>query len=206
MSGHRHTATRAARLQLAGRIELIGHAVELLRNKEKALERERVRLEGYASRAEQRWRSAYEESAAWLVRARLLGGSDELAALVRTGPSPATVTTDWQVSMGVTYPGGVECDPGPRPRLGSTAALPPTVDAFREALDAAAQHAATSAAVRSLDIELADTRRRRRAIGDRLLPRLHTELHGLDLHLDEQDREQAMRVHLAVSRSERDRP
>jgi V/A-type H+-transporting ATPase subunit D len=88
------------------------------------------------------------------------------------------------------------------PSLVSTSALRPTVDAYRDALDAAATQASTTAALRRLDLELASTRRRRRAIGERLVPHLEQALHELDLHLDEQDREEALRVQLAVNRQE----
>ncbi|RLE23850.1 MAG: hypothetical protein DRJ50_05510 [Actinobacteria bacterium] len=100
--------------------------------------------------------------------------------------------------MGITYPGSLECSSGTQRGLTSTAALRPTMDAYHQALEASALHAATSAALRYLESELASTRRRRRAIGERLVPSLETSLHDLDLHLDEQDREEALRVHMAV--------
>ena len=43
------------------------------------------------------------------------------------------------------------------------------------------------------------------AIEERLVPGLDAELHDLDLHLDELDREEALRVRLATDRQERNR-
>lgn len=193
------TRTRAGRLRLVARLDLAHRAVDLLRSKEEALQRERIRLEGHASRAEAEWRRRCREASDWMVRARTLGASDEISELIDRGPSPANVTTRWQTSMGIVYPGSVECTPGDSPTLASTAALGPALDAYRRSLEAAATHAATGAAVRRLDAALAATRRRRRAIEQRLEPGLEAALHELDLHLDELDREEAVRVRIATS-------
>jgi V/A-type H+-transporting ATPase subunit D len=132
-----------------------------------------------------------------LTRARVLGAGDEIRALIERGPSPAVVNANWQTSMGTTYPGAVDCSPGAPVAFSCTAAIRPAIDAFRNALTAGATHAATTTALRRLDTELANTRRRRRAIGERLVPRLERVLHELDLQLDEQDREEAIRVQIA---------
>jgi len=193
--------TRAGRLLLVARRDLARHAVELLESKEEALQRERVRLEGHATRAETEWVRRCREAAEALLRARMLGASDEIDDLIDRGSALADVTTHWQTSMGIVYPGQVDCASGEAPTLASTAALGPAVEAHRRSLEAAATHAATSAAVRRLDAALAATRRRRRAIEQRLEPRLESALHELDLHLDELDREEAVRVHVATSSS-----
>ena len=189
---------RAARMQLVQRRDLAGHAVSLLSSKEEGLQHERSRLKGHASRSEQRWRARCAEASAWLVRARALGADDELRALIAHGPTPASVRPEWKMSMGITYPGSVNCDPGSEPIVSSTAALRPTIDAYRNALEAAAEHAATTKALNRLDRELAATRRRRRAIEEHLIPGLDADIHRLDLHLDEQERDEALRVRLAV--------
>jgi V/A-type H+-transporting ATPase subunit D len=179
--------TRADRLRLLRRIAVAEHAAELLQSKEEALERERDRLEGYARRADEEWRDAASAAARALVRARLMGAADELGAHVPASV-PAVVRPDWQVSMGVTYPGSVGVEPGASVPLVSTAALGPAVDRYRDAL---------SAAARRLDAELVATRRRRRALEDRLVPSLRHASHELDLHLDELDRDEATRVRIA---------
>ena len=100
--------------------------------------------------------------------------------------------------MGVSYPTAVACTPGPRPDLTTTAALGPAADAYAAALSAAATAAGAALAQRRLDRELAETRRRRRAVEDRLLPELEDTCRRLELHLDELDREEAQRVRTAV--------
>jgi vacuolar-type H+-ATPase subunit D/Vma8 len=108
--------------------------------------------------------------------------------------------------MGIVYPGSVECVPGSAGALTSTAALGPTATAYRRALEAGATCAATTAAVVRLDRELAATRRRRRAIEDHLQPRLERALGELEVHLDELDREEALRVHVAIELQEVSQP
>lgn len=190
--------TRAGRLRLVARLELARHGVDLLHSKEEALQRERTRLEGHVARTRNQWEQSCTDAAAWLLRSRAMGASEELASIVAFGSNPATVTAHWQASMGITYPGDVDCTPGTEPTVTTTAALRPTIDAYRIALTVAAEHASTTAALRRLDAELGNTRRRRRAIEQRLLPDLEEALRDLDLHLDEQDRDEALRVHIAT--------
>lgn len=189
--------SRAARLQLINRLGLARHAVDLLHSKEQALQRERARLELHADRARDAWERTAGEAATWLQRARVVGATDELDVIAAEGPQPAAIVVDWQASMGITYPGDVQCTPAVQRDLTGSAALIPTMQAHHRALDAAATHAATRTALERLDAELTTTRRRRRAIGDRLVPRLEDDLRMLELDLDEQDREEALRVRLA---------
>lgn len=192
--------SRAARLHLIRRLELARHATDLLHSKEQALQRERARLEVHAERARDAWARSAGKAAAWLQRSRALGATDELDMIIAHGPQAAEIAIDWQTSMGITYPGDVRCVPAQQPDLTATAALAPTMRAHHQALDAAAAHAATRTALARLDAELATTRRRRRAIGERLVPRLESELRHLELDLDEQDREEALRVRLTSER------
>jgi vacuolar-type H+-ATPase subunit D/Vma8 len=200
----RPAPTRADRQRLAARLELVEHAADLLRSKEEALDRERVRLQGYESRAADEWRARWAAATRELLRARALGAGPELDRLARTDSSSTAVTPRWQTSMGVTYPGSVDCELGTRPELTSTAALRPATDAYVEALDAAAGHAAAAMAVHRLERELNATRRRRRAIEEHLRPSLQSTIRRLDLQLDELDRESAMRVRVAVDRRKGD--
>lgn len=206
MSTATSTSTRAGRLRLMARLRLARDGVGLLRSKEEVLQRERVRLEGHVARTQQTWESDSTEAATALLRARALGASGELASIVTTGGAePAIVAPQWQVSMGVTYPGVIEVTPGPEPTATSTAALRPAIDAYRRALGTAADHAATTAALNRVTIELAGTRRRRRAIEQRLIPALEAAVRLLDLRLDEQDRDEALRIHIATGQHEEQR-
>ena len=195
--------TRAGRQRLLARLDLADRAAGLLRNKEEALERERVRLAGHDTRARDEWRRRSQHALEKLLRARSLGAGPELELLIGTPVvSPAEFAPDWQTSMGITYPGDVRCEPATVPEVTSTAALLPAAEAYRRALVAAAEHAATSAAIRRLDAELRSTRRRRRAIEERLQPALESARRSLDLRLDERDRSEAVRVRAATRRTE----
>ena len=198
MSATTPATSRAVRLRLQARLDLARHATDLLHNKEEALQRERTRLGGHAVRAAQQWRDACENASRQLLRARALGGSGELARMLDWPARRAVVTTNWQAAMGVTYPGTVSSTPGDPPELTQTAALVPVVDAYRAALEAGAQHAAAATALDRLENELAVTRRRRRAIEQRLQPTLESQLHQLDLKLDERNRSAALRTQLAT--------
>jgi len=193
---------RATRLRIVADLELANHATALLQSKEEALQRERARLSGHEARSRQHWAETCERAGVALLRARALGAGDELNDLIARGPTLATVSADWQDSMGITYPGEISCTPRPQPGLTATAALLPATDAYQRALAAAADHGAVTAAIERLDHELATTRRRRRAIGDHLVPRLDADLHEIELVLDELDREEAVRTGLAVERSQ----
>ncbi|MEZ5094363.1 V-type ATP synthase subunit D [Nocardioides sp.] len=190
--------TRADRLHLLHRVDTARRAATLLRSKEEALEREQDRVAGHLARATSDWAAALGTATSLLARARALGASGELDRWVRTLPATATAAPTWQVSMGVSYPTAVACTPGPRPDLTTTAALGPAADAYAAALSAAATAAGAALAQRRLDRELAETRRRRRAVEDRLLPELEDTCRRLELHLDELDREEAQRVRTAV--------
>lgn len=190
--------TRADRLRLRHRIETAGRAGALLRSKEEALEREQDRVSGHLSRAREDWVSRMGTAADLLVRARTLGASGALTRLVEAGPADATAAPTWQVSMGVGYPTAVACSLGTPADLTATAALAPAAAAYSEALEAAATAAAADLAHRRLGRELAETRRRRRAVEERLLPDLEETCRHLELRLDELDREEALRVRMAV--------
>lgn len=193
------TPTRAARREILLRVDLADRAADLLRSKEEALLRERDRLRGHVQRSRLEWARCWTEAVAALNRARALGGSDEVGRACRLAPMvAASVSADWQVSMGITYPGEVSTRPGTSVPLASTAALGPAVHSFHEALVAASDHAAAATAVQRLEAELDATRRRRRAIEERLRPDLEETLRALDLRLDELDRDQAVRIRFAV--------
>ena len=194
----RQRDNRAARLGLIRRLDLARQAKGLLHQKEEALRRERDRLAGHARRTERRWQQSCQDARAWLLRARALGASAELASIERSSIERASISVQWRNSMGVAYPDEVTTAPYPRPTVSSTAALVPTADAYRNALDAAIAHGAASRALEKIDAELVATRRRRRAIGPRRVPALESRLGRLELRLDEQDREEALRSRLAT--------
>lgn len=191
---------RSGRLILRRRLVTSERAGDLLSQKEEALRRERERLSGQVVRTRTVWEHSCAEMDVAVARVRLLGGATELRAMTVARADEATVTCRWQTAMGVEYPGDVTVEPGPVPRSVSTAAFGPATLACRTALAAGAEHAAAVLAVERIDHELAETRRRRRAVVDRLVPQLTRELHQVEIDLDEAEREEALRTRLAVAR------
>lgn len=191
------STSRASQLRLTSKLDLATRAGALLHNKEEALQRERVRLEGHADRTQQRWIDQCQTASNWLLRSSALGATGEISSAVQQMQPQASITIAWQHSMGLNYPGRVECTPAMAINLSSTAAIVPAAKAYQQALIAGADHAAAAAAVQRLDDELSNTRRRRRAIERRLQPRLEEQLHALGLDLDEREREAAIRTQIA---------
>ena len=138
---------RSGRLLVRRRLEMSERAGELLHQKEEALRRERVRLQGHASRTQTAWDHRCAELDRWVARIRLLGGSVELSEIAATRDTEASMTCRWQTAMGVEYPGDVTAEPGPAPRATATAAFGPAIDACRAALIAGAELAAAARAV-----------------------------------------------------------
>lgn len=200
MTARRHTAPRVARLELRARLASAARAGELLGQKEDVLRRERARLVAHADRAAADCERAMAAADDALGRALRLGGRPGLDRLGGVPAGPAYVDAAWRQAMGVSYPGEVHVQPGPPPELASTAAFGPAIEAFAQALEVAARCAAATAALGRIEAELATTRRRRRAIEERLVPRVRQELHTIELHLDEVERDEAVRVRWASGR------
>lgn len=133
----------------------------------------------------------------------MLGAGPEVERLEAAGGARAAITPEWSHSMGIEYPGAVTCEPGDRAEFTSTAAIVAATEAARAALQAGADAAAAAEAVRRLDRELASTGRRRRAVDEHRLPKLEADVHELELRLDEQDRDEALRIRIARRRRER---
>jgi vacuolar-type H+-ATPase subunit D/Vma8 len=158
---------------------------------------ERRKLELVVQRTERTWAAASEDAQVWLLRGTLLGG--ERAVRLAATPATADLTITWCQLMGVRYPtaaswSALDTDPSAPP---PTAAIAVAREAHRRALEAAVKHAVALAACRELKAEEQKTRRRRKAIDDRLIPRLLAELASLDLRLEEQEHGDAVRARWA---------
>ena len=80
------------------------------------------------------------------------------------------------------------------------ATWPGTSATMPAALAAGVRHAAVEAAARVLEAEEQATRRRLRAVEDRLIPRLHEALVAVQLTLDEEEHEDGVRLRWAARR------
>jgi V/A-type H+-transporting ATPase subunit D len=189
---------RAGRLWLQHRLGTAERAVTLLDRKLRILRIEQERFRMLAERTGAQWTAASRTAESWLARAAALGGQREIRLAMPAGPALATVR--YSAVMGVRYPVEATCQPpdavaGGRPA--GTAALIEADRAYRDALRAAVAHAAADAARRTVEAELAETRRQLHAISDRWVPSLHRALHELSERLEEAERAETVRLRWA---------
>ncbi|MFC0530522.1 V-type ATP synthase subunit D [Phytohabitans kaempferiae] len=188
---------RAGRLWLLHRLEAGRHAADLLDRKLRILLREQERLRRQAQDTDNAWQAAWRAADTWGLRTALLGGRRQL----RLAASPPTeVNITWQTVMGLSYPAAATCRAAAAPAdpAGSgTAATVEAAGAYREALEAAVTHAAAAAAYRVISAEVTATRRRRRALTQRWIPRLEEALRDLNQRLEEAERAEAIRMRWA---------
>jgi len=176
-------------------------AADLLDRKLRILRAEQERFALLTRRTGDRWRASWRTADTWGIRAALLGGQRELRLSAATVPADARVT--WTTVMGVRYPVEATCrppEPGAGDRGPGTAAVVEATGFYRAALTAAVEHAAAESARRTVDAEVAATRRRRRAIADRWVPRLEAALRDLTAELEETERAETVRLRWAAAR------
>lgn len=184
---------RAGRLWLRRRLDLAERGAALLDRKLAILEPEARRLAALRDQTAREWEAACLRARAWQLRAALLGGRHSL--LSATAPA-ADITVHTATLAGVHYPAEVDCQlPQDLPSTTDTSAtLLSARTAHREALTAAAQHAAASAAAHALHRELAATRTRVRGLRHHRIPALHNALAQLEFTLEEQERADLVRL------------
>jgi len=137
--------------------------------------------------------ASYSEAQRWGLRARAVGGASDVALAAATVSGRGRADVPWRNTIGVVHPGDPDCSLptlDPREAAAANSAVAPAAAAYRQALEAAVAHAAVEEAGRRLEAELAATERRRRAIEHRRLPALKEALVGLELRLDELEREE----------------
>lgn len=190
---------RAGRLWLSQRLRTAHRAVTLLDRKLRILRAEQERFTLIAERTAADWAAAQAVARQWLVRAALLGGQRGIR--LATTDALADVAVEWGAVMGVRYPVEGTFRPShgvPGDRRVGTAALIEARTAHEAALQAAVAHAVATAACRTVDMEVMQTRRRLHAIADRWVPRLEAALHELTERLDETERSETVRLRWAA--------
>lgn len=192
----RHPPGRAARPWLVHRLAVARRGAELLDEKQRALTRERRRLEPLVRDRRRDWDRLAREAERWLTRAAVLGGQPQLA-LARTATEPARLTVRWRAILGVACPVDADVAAPVRADLsarGGNAALLSAADAHRRALEAAVELAVVKGALRRVEVELHATMLRRNAIAHRWIPAHEDALAALELTLEELEREDGVRV------------
>ena len=189
---------RGGRLSLQHRLTVARRGADLLDRKLRILHTEAHRLAQAAERTGAAWTDAAGEADTWLLRAVLVGG--ERAVRLATGPAEADVVVSWARTMGVRYPAAATCTLPAGPPSGVPTAGAAVLAARRahvRAVEAAVRHAAAEAALRLVTAEEAATRRRLRALSHRWIPLLTDALAAAQLLLDEQEREDDIRLRWA---------
>ena len=190
---------RAGRVWLTDRVAVAVRAVGLLEHKRQLLRREQRRLAELADRTGRDWQARAAEADTWNARALVTGEREALRRAAAT-IGVAHARLEWTSQAGVTYPSAAALDLPAPPELAGSPALSQAASAGRRALDAAVHHAAATTARARVEAELAATVRRLRAIRDRWIPQLQTQLDALDLRLDEIEREEITRLRRAGQR------
>ena len=191
---------RAGRLWLRDRLDIAERGVSLLEQKLRILDGELRRFRSQAEQTRSSWERACSDARMWQLRAELLGGQRSIR--LASTDEPATVTVTWTSTMGIRYPAGIDCALPPADSadvVTGSAAVVHARQAHREALVAATAHAATSAAVDTIEREIRSTRRRARALSRHWLPHLRAELARIELELEEAERADAVRLSSATS-------
>ena len=178
---------RAGRLWITRRLAVATSAAELLDQKVRVLRQQAERFMLLVDSSREAWTQSCRDAEAWALRAALVGGQAALRAAIDRGGARVALT--WESAMGVSYPSRG------RVLVRDTADVPiygpaneEAIAAHRHALEAAVQHAAALAALDAIELELAATRRRLRAVSDHWIPRLESALTAISLALEETER------------------
>ena len=188
---------RMGRLWVLNRLDLAERGVTLLEQKLQLLTALQEELQHKAEQSRHGWEQACREADMWGLRAVLLDGQNAIDLAVTT--APASVTLQWAITAGVRYPDAATCvlPPADDPAvIFPTAASVQATRAYRAAVVAAAECAAAQAAFRTVEQEVYTTRLRARALSRHWLPLLQQELARIELELEEEDRDGAIRVRL----------
>lgn len=190
---------RAGKVRVERRLITARRGARLLDRKQHILadELERMQLRAELTRTE--WEELAREAALWLRRSAALDGSGAIEAAAPG--EPAGLELRWGSAMGVMYPEAPACRLPAAPRAGGSSALSFAGTVHRSALEAGVRFAAVQRAELLLAAELAATRTRQRAVENRWIPRLESELQDIRRQLDAQELEESLRLRWAADRN-----
>ena len=194
---------RAGRLWLMHRLEVAERGYEVLDQKRRALMREEERSRPLAVEAEREWAELAADARRWLVRSAILAGDRPIGLARFYAGAPARLEVAWRNTLGVVHPSAATVVlPSARETdaFVGTSALVRCAEAHRLALEAAARLAVARTSHERVQAELARTIRRLQAIERRWLPYHREALSSLELRLDEDEREEAVRLRWASRR------
>lgn len=192
---------RAGRVWLTQRLDVAERGAGLLETKLRILATEEQRFTLLLERTQREWLGAVADADLWMSRARVLSG--QRGVRFATPRDTAQVAVRWETTMGVSYPSGASVrlpEPDPDAPTPASSALVLAQQAYRQALVLGAEHAAASAALAAVQVEVATTRRRLRALQRRWTPRLQQAQRSLAEALEEAEREDGVRMRWSARR------
>ncbi len=189
---------RAGKVRVERRLATARHGAKLLDRKQHILADELDRLQLRSELARARWVELARDAALWLRRSAALDGNGQIEAAAPL--EAAEVRLRWGSAMGVMYPDDPECRLPAAAAGSGSSALSYTAAVHRNALEAGVRYAAARRAELVLSAELAATRTRQRAVENRWIPRLETELQEISRQLDAQELEESLRMRWAADR------
>lgn len=195
---------RAGRLWLMHRLDVARRGQDVLDEKRQALLREEEGARARMLLAREEWEASAEEARRWLDRAAILGSERSIGLARLHAGGPARVEVAWRNTLGVLHP--IEATLALPPArhadtLAGSAALVPCAEAHRRALEAGARYAVARTSHERVAAELERTVRRLQAIERRWLPEHRRALAGVELRLDEEEREETVRLRWASDRA-----
>jgi len=187
---------RAGRLWLRHRIAVADRGAGELERKVQLVSVEVRRRKEQADHSEAQWRAACTEASRWMARAGFVGGID---AVRQASTTPVNVEVTWTTTMGVRHADGATVEPSGTPDVGMSAAVLQARLAFATALRAAVDVAIAQSALATLEAALLTTRRRARILRRHWLPQLQSQLHTLEIALEQAEQEDQARLRRANS-------
>jgi V/A-type H+-transporting ATPase subunit D len=193
---------RVGRLWLARRLAIAKHAGELLKQKLAILNHEEQRLAQRAAHGAAEWRRLCAESEMWRLRAAVL--SSRRALRIASGGTTACADIEMGFTIGIEHPvsGAVRLKKQQDLPVAGSAAVTEAAEAACAAVEAALS-AAVGTALRTVQAEMATTRRTLRAVEQPWIPRLSTALAEVRLELVELEHAEGVRHRWAAQQGGR---
>jgi V/A-type H+/Na+-transporting ATPase subunit D len=189
-------------LWLERRLAIAQHAAELLKQKVAILNHEEQRLAQRAAEGTEEWQRLCAESETWTLRAAVLSGRRALRIALDGTMAQAEIATGFTIGIEHPVGGMVHLKQQDLTSVGS-AAVTQAAEAARAAVEAALSAAVATAALRTVQAELAATRRTLRAVEQRWIPRLSSALALVRLELEELEHAEGVRHRWAAQQRRR---
>lgn len=194
---------RAGQVWLRRRRATAVRGIDILVRKQHLLAEERSHRLQLADLARSSWLEACADAQRWSSRALRLAHHGQIATVAAQLQAAASVAVEWRNVMAVAIPASAHCrlpDVSIPSGSGGSAATDQAVAALAVAVEKALEHAVIQRALGNIDAELLQTRRRLRLLERRRLPQLDGALAAGAERLEENEREDILRLRWARGR------